>query len=115
MTQEMRAPAARPGDREDIHAKLDIRENSQRPYARQELIVAEISKNSRARFEVALRHRTDGSVRVELRVREQNPMREWKDYARAISINPELAATQIAEAFIRARDIADALSKVARR
>jgi hypothetical protein len=69
------------------------------------VVVATIEKNSRERFEVALRRRAGGCIRVELRVREQNGLREWKDGPLTISIDPELTA-QISEAFIQARELA---------
>jgi hypothetical protein len=102
----MQNPGWAPGARENGHAKLNVRENTQRPFSPQELLVATIEKNSRSRFEIAICRRAGGCVRTELRVREQDGQRGWKDQARAISIDPELGRTVIAGALIKAGEIA---------
>ena len=106
MTLKMRNPGWLPGARETGHAaKLTVCEHKEQAPARQEFLVAIIEKNSRERFEITLCRRADGSVRTELRVRQQNGERNWKAQSRTISIDPELAATEIAEGFVKARHI----------
>ena len=78
------------GDREVDQAGERVdRENSPSILDLQYQLVAAVKKNARSRYEVGVRHYSDGAVRIVLRIRDQNGSGGWREAGPCVALAPD--------------------------